>query len=164
MKYSLTPIKRHNLSTPVIKKYKLSQEKPKRFKLINPQYLITIMNSQFYDSSFDNPLTTGFKIDNLNYRCTPEMRNQFVEGIVNDDSRILKVKGKKNFVVVVCKGSNDSNSDVIRYVTFVDERKGEYNAVEEENTPPIKEKKDRLHNVPNKSRVKRKGHGKSRRK
>jgi hypothetical protein len=156
MKYNLHPLIKHSLS---------EIQKPKRFKLINPEILKIISNSQFYNSSFDDPFKCGLKLDDLNYRCTIELREKFIDSIISNDPRIIKVKGKRNFAVITCKNSTDNN--VVRFVTFFDEKKslleGELN-VSEKEAKNSKEKKDRLHNVQNKSRVKRKGIGKSRRK
>lgn len=156
MKYNLHPLIKYNLS---------EVQKPKRFKLINPEILKIISNSQFYNSSFDDPIKCGLKLDDLNYRCTIELREQFIESIVNNDPKIIRVRGKKNFAVITCK--NSTNNDVVRFVTFFDEKRslleGELNVVKKENKNS-KEKKNRLHYVQNKSRVKRKGIGKSRRK
>jgi len=140
--------------------------KPKKYKLINPQFLTIIFNSEFYNSSFDDPFSNGLKLEDLNYRCTIDQKEIWVESIVNNDPRIVRVKEKKNFVVLTCKSTN---SGPTRYITFYDDKKslmeGEStNDEKEKDNIKIEKKKDRLHNVQNKSRVKRKGIGKSRRK
>lgn len=146
------------------KKYTLS--KPKKYKLVNPKIIEIINNSKFYDSSFDDPTQLGLKVENLQYRLTQEQKEKWIEGIINDDSRIFRIKQRENFIILVCINEslmNNTKNKLYRYITFVDERKGDNYAVEEEKTT-IKEKKNRLHNVQNKSRSKRKGKRKGRRK
>lgn len=158
-------MKKYNLQSSKPKRFNLS--KPKRYKLINPEILNIIENSEFYDSSFDDPSQKGMNIENLVYRLTQEQKDKWIEGIINNDPRIFRIKQKKNFVILVCINKslgNNGNKNIYRYISFVDERKGDNNGYEKEEVTTIKKKKDRLYNVQNKSRVKRKGIRKVRRK
>lgn len=155
-------MKKFNLRT-LPKKYTLS--KPKKYKLINPELIEIINSSQFYSSSFDDPSQTGLSLDQLTYRLTQKQKERWIEGIYNDDSRIVNIKQRKGFVIIVCRNALLNNhSKLHRYIIFADERKGESNEFEKEESAPIKKKKDRLHYVQNKSKSKRKGKRKSRRK
>jgi hypothetical protein len=173
MKYILTPvIKKYKLINKSIKKHKLSlnnQKKPKKYKLINPHFLNIILNSEQYDSSFDDPLKHEIKIDDLNYRMCLEQREKWVDYIVNNDPRILKVKGKKNCVILILKNiTSENNVYGIRYLTFMDNK---FRKLEKESggADVIKEiknekKEKRLYNVQNKQRTKRRNKKKIRRK
>lgn len=170
MRHILTPtIKKHDLFSNKTKKYNLlqnNQEKPKKYRLINPSFLNIILNSEWYDSGFDDPFKGGIKIDDLNYRMPVEQREKWVELITSGDSRIIKVKGKKNYVVLVLKNiTSENGSGSVRYMTFVDEKKsileGELNVIKKSK---VKEKEKRLYNVQSKPRIKRRSTKKIRRK
>jgi hypothetical protein len=139
---------------------KYNLRKPKKYNLINQELINIINNSRFYTSSFDNPFLKGVKLDELNYRCTDIQKENWIEGIINNDPRIIKVKAKKNFVVIVCRNHFDNKSE--RYVIFVNEKKweGDLNATQDKT----KTKKIRLHNVQNKPRPKKRGRKKVTRK
>lgn len=148
----------------VVKRHILT--KPKKYKLINPEILNIITNSRFYNSSFDDPLQGGLTLDDLCYRLTQDQKEQWVEGIVNDDPRIFRIRQRKNFVILVCKNETNGgkSNNIYRYITFVDERKGENDGIEEEGNAQTEKKKNRLHYVPNKPRLKKRSGKKSRRK
>lgn len=157
-------IKKHKLLKNEIKRHKLSentQEKPKKYKLINPQIIQIISNSEYYTSSFDDPIKGGFRPDDLTYRLSEKQKEKWIEFIINDDPRILKIRHKRNFVVLVLK--NTENKESIRYMLFLDQKcfslGGDSNA--EDKT---EKKKTRLHNVSNKPRIKRGSKKKGRRK
>jgi hypothetical protein len=159
-------IKKHKLLKNEIKRHKLSentQEKPKKYKLINPQIIQIISNSEYYTSSFDDPIKGGFRPDDLTYRMSEKQKEEWVDFIINDDPRILKIKHKRNFVVLVLRNTENKNKKSIRYMLFLDQKcfslGGDSDA--EDKT---EKKKTRLHNVSNKPRIKRGSKKKGRRK
>lgn len=155
-------MRKFNLRT-LPKKHILS--KPRKYKLINPELIEIINSSQFYSSSFDDPSQTGLSLDQLTYRLTQEQKDRWIEGIYNDDNRIVNIKQRKNFVIIVCKNALLNNhSKLHRYIIFADERRGENNVIEKEESTPIKKKKNNLHHVQNKPKLKRKNKRKGRRK
>jgi len=166
MKHELITIsKKHNLIKKNVKKYNLSQinkEKPQKFKLINPNILSIISNSERYNSDFEDPFKKGIKTEDLTYRMCREQKDEWINYILSGDERILKIKMKGNYVVLILKNITSNNNGIYnkRYMTFYDKTKGELDAIEKSET---KKEKTRLHNVQNKPKSKRKRKKKIRR-
>jgi hypothetical protein len=152
MKYDILNNKEKN-----IKKYTLlqnNQKKPKKFILINSDTINIILTSDNYNSSFDDPFKTGINPDDLNYRISEEQKEKWIDYIINGDPKIIKIKKKKNYVVLKLQNyfSKQSNNNY-RYITFFGFKKGEKNAFKDFE---VTKKEEKLHNVSDKSKSKRK--------
>lgn len=159
-------MKKYNLMENKVKRYKLSrnnQEKPIKYKLVNPQILSTINNSECYTSSFDNPNKSRLKLDDLVYRMSDEQKEKWINFIINDDPRILKIKVNRNTVTLVLKNTTFNG---IRYMSFIDQRKFLLEGVSNVTTRSKKKEKQeaRLNNVSSKPRIKRRNKKKNKRK